>query len=90
MAKFNAIMKNKKSSNPKSVEPSRAEEPLTKGYPNKITFFSSFEEMNEYDYKSYARFTPEEALTTVTEMRTRAYPHLNTSQNVWGSQVYFD
>ena len=55
-----------------------------------IRFFSSFEEMNEFDHRSYAALTPSEALSHVTLMRLTAHPYLNTNLNPWGNQIYFD
>ena len=67
----------------------KAEEPKP-DYGNRIVFFNSFEEMNEYDHRYYASLHPEESLAQVTEMRLARFPHLNQNLNPWGTQIYFD
>ena len=59
-------MTKKKPYKSKTPEPSKAEEPLTRNHPNKITFFSSFEEMNEYDIREMAKKAPLENLQQMT------------------------
>ena len=44
---------------------------------NIIRFFSSFTEMNEFDYCSRATLTPEEDLSHVTHMRLAQHSHPN-------------
>ena len=67
----------------------KANEPQS-AYNNKIVFFNSFEEMNEYDYRERATLSPEEALSEVTYMRLTQYPELNTNMNPWGNLIYID
>jgi len=54
-----------------------------------VTFFSSFEQENEYTYKMYASLTPEQCLANVTRRRLMNYPYLNHNMNPWGDTIYF-
>jgi hypothetical protein len=54
-------------------EKNKAEEPETKYPAKKITFFSSFEEANEFDARERANRTPEENLQLVTGLIQQLY-----------------
>lgn len=55
-----------------------------------IQIFDSFEEENEYTWRSYAQLTPEERLASVTRMRLTAHPYLNENSKPWGRKIYID
>lgn len=74
--------------NPHKSDPNQAEEPETAYGEKRITFFDSFEEMNEYDLRSYAKMTPEERLHTVYIMR-KAYQTESTTEKPFGKHIYF-
>ncbi len=63
--------------NKKKNKPSEAKEPIAgyqkPGSENTIRFFSSFEEMNEYDHKEMAALTPEQRLQNITGMIMEMY-----------------
>ena len=64
-------------------------EPLSH-YGNEIQIFSSFDEENEYTYRSYAALKPEECLKAVTIMRITAHPYLNINSWPWDDKIYFN
>lgn len=69
-------------------EQNKAGEPKTTYGKKRITFFDSFESMNEHDHHYYASLTPEERLQTVLEMRNTVWPDERTS-NPFGCHIYF-
>ena len=54
-------------------EKDKAEEPITGYLGKKITFFSSFEEANEFDASERAKRTPEENLAIVYKIIQSIY-----------------
>jgi hypothetical protein len=78
--------------NKKKNKPSEANEPISgyqkPGAENTIRFFSSFEEMNEYDHKQMASLTPELRLQNITGMIMEMYKE-ELSKPMTDLTIYF-
>jgi hypothetical protein len=80
----------KKPYKPKPPKKQEAKEPASPYREMEITFFNSFEEMNEATYRGYAAMLPEECLAAVTLLRLTRYPYLNIEMDPWGKIIYFE
>lgn len=83
----------KKKKPDKENKPFRVEEPKSaydSGNSEKtIHFFTSFEEMNEYDHREMAKFTPLERLQHITEFIKHAYAD-ELKKKMTELTIYFD
>lgn len=82
-------MKNEKPNKKKSQGKPEAREPETVYNGEKIVFFNSLEEMNEYDHRYYASLTPEKRLQIVLEIRNTIWPD-NHAPHPFGSRINFE
>ena len=76
----------------KQEKPSETKEPSPEyhktGDANTIHFFSSFEEMNDYDHKEMAKLTPEQRLQNITGMIMEMYKQ-ELSKPMTDLTIYF-
>lgn len=70
-------MSNKDPNNSEKEE--KAEEPETAF--KTVRFFDSFEEMDRFEYRQYAKMSPEERLLTVLKIRNRVWPEESYTQS---------
>ncbi|MFI5218552.1 MAG: hypothetical protein ACHQNT_03605 [Bacteroidia bacterium] len=80
------MKKKKKKVISKVKEPAAAYKKKNGG--NKIVFFNSFEEMNEYDQKEMARLTPVQRLQNITGMLMEVY-RIELKKPVSDMSIYF-
>ncbi len=67
-----------------------ANEPLVNYRADRLQFFNSFEEENEYTYKERASMTPLENFKTVTLMLKLHFQKQLKENPTLGNRIYFD
>lgn len=68
----------------------QANDPAATYHNKKLTFFSTFEEADEYEYKQNALLTPEQALNLVHQIRIRLYPQLDLRSKLNCLKIHFN
>jgi hypothetical protein len=71
-------------------EINKAQEPSAPYNSKRISFFNSFEEMDESHYKWLATLTPEQHLMNATEHIKRIFAEKLSQNPGIGNRIYFD
>lgn len=80
----------KKKINTKKSTPTKAEEPIPVYGENRIIFFKSFEEMNDFDHHYYSTLSYNERLNQLISMLSRIYRAQLEKKPTLGNKIFFD